>query len=113
MGDGKVTAYDYDRRLAAVSIVKKGMFDIRLATGALPTHLLRVFVDDEQIGLLTSFQLKSSALHSLMEIRIGLLEGFSREAWEGCSPGLKESARKAAARLRSVPTVILSCPDYL
>jgi hypothetical protein len=51
----------------------------RLTSGAIPhQHLLRVFVDDEQLGLLSSVQIKSSSFQSFMEIRIGLLEGLRR-----------------------------------
>lgn len=110
-----MSAYDYDRSVkVATPSPRDGKFDIRLSSGVLPTqHLLRVFIDDDQLGLLSSCQIKASMHQSLMEIRIGLLEGLSREAWEGCSPGLKESARKTAARLRSFPTVVLSCPEFI
>ncbi len=103
--------YDYDRRIAKTSTPK---FDLRLSSGLVPhKHLMRVFVDDDQLGLLSSVQVKVSSYNSLMEIRVGLLEGLSREAWDASSPQVQETARRTAAKLRSFPTIILSCPEYI
>jgi hypothetical protein len=106
--------YDYDRRASSFE------FNVRLsqklgvegAAMAL-SSVSKAFVDGQQLGLISSIEVRVMAKESLPQVRVGVLEGLSRDGFSRSSASIQKSARRVVADLRRFPTVEVVCPDYL
>lgn len=105
--------YDYDRRASTFD------FNIHLAqklgvTAAVAlSSASKAFVDGRQLGLISSIEVRVTAKEVLPQVRIGVVEGLSREVFERLSPPLQKTARQVVADLRRFPTVEVVCPQFL
>jgi hypothetical protein len=77
------------------------------------TPLTKLFVDGEQLGLISSIELKASSGDFLPAVRIGILEDISEAAYKGVSQGIKDSVKSTVQKLRRFPNVTVVCPEYL
>jgi len=98
--------HDYDRTPT---------FDLKITAGAsMPLgQLTKLFVDGEQLGLISSIEMKVTADNRDQYMRIGVLEGLSAEGWAASSENVKKTARTVIAKLQRFPLVRVVCPDYL
>lgn len=101
--------YDYDRR------PQKRSFNLQIHAGVgMPLgQLTKLFVDGEQLGLLTSLEMRVTASNRDQFLRIGVLEDFTPEAWARCSADLQRNARKVIAKLREFPVIEVVCPEFI
>ncbi len=73
----------------------------------------KLFVDGEQIGLISSIELKVVMSDVFPRLSIGVLEGLSQESWESLDPGIRECTKSNVEKLRRFPNVTVVCPEYL
>lgn len=107
--------YDYDRRASSfefnINLVQKfGVAGAAMALGSLS----KVFVDGQQLGLISSIEVSVTANDSIPQrVKVGVLEGLSRDAFDRSAPTIRETARRVVADLRRFPTIEVVCPGYL
>ncbi len=73
----------------------------------------KAFVDGQQLGLISSIEVRVTAKELLPQVRVGVLEGLSRDGFARSSAAIQKSARQVVADLRRFPTVEVVCPVYL
>lgn len=105
--------YDYDPCTSSFEFTLR-MAQSRDGKGAVHlTPISKIVVDGQQLGLISSIELRASAQSNLPKLRVGVLEGLMQEGFERSSAELKKSAREVVAQLRRFPLVELVTPEYL
>lgn len=106
--------YDYDRRASkfdfTLSVSQK-----QAAVGLTAlSPLAKLFVDGQQLGLISSIEVKITSASALPQrFRVGVLEGMRQEAFDASSERVRRTARTVVAELRRFPVIEVVCPEYL
>ena len=104
--------YDYDRRPTFDLTLHMG-YDTVNGSGVALLPKTKLFVAGRQLGLISSVELKVGMASLAPRLRVGVLEGFSKEAWSKGSDRLRQAAVQVVSELRQFPWVDVVCPEYI